>query len=308
MFTVIYSDQFLNHDTGSYHPEKPGRLTAIVETLKTAEFADQLNWKLPTAITERPDLISLISEIHNPNYIKQVENMSLNGGDFIDGDTPISSQTYNIALLAVSAWLDGVDEILNRGKSSFIIARPPGHHAVKNTGMGFCIFSNAAIAAHYALKQPGINKVAILDWDVHHGNGTEAIVESKEQIIYCSLHQYPCYPGTGKASYKGTYNNVLNIPMDHSSSIIEYKPAFRDKVVPFIQKFAPDLLIVSAGYDANAADPLAGINLQPEDFGLFTEYCLQITPKIMFGLEGGYDFNALAKSVKWTIEKVINNG
>ncbi|HEY9706168.1 MAG TPA: histone deacetylase, partial [Allocoleopsis sp.] len=132
--------------------------------------------------------------------------------------------------------------------------------------------------------------------------------ESNEQIIYCSLHQYPCYPGTGKASYTGSHNNVLNMPMAPGSTIIEYQPAFRDKVVPFMQKFAPDLLIVSAGYDANKDDPLAGINLQPEDFGIFTEYCLQITPKIMFGLEGGYDFKALAKSVKLTIEKVINNG
>lgn len=173
--------------------------------------------------------------------------------------------------------------------------------------MGFCLFSNAAIAAYYALEQPGTSRVAILDWDVHHGNGTQAIVENHSQIAYCSLHQFPCYPGTGLASERGSYNNVLNLPLPPGSTVTEYQSLFESQIIPFLTNFQPDLLIVSAGYDANAADPLADMSLQPLDYGLFTEYCLQVTRRIAFGLEGGYDFSALAQSVVATIEKCLSH-
>jgi acetoin utilization deacetylase AcuC-like enzyme len=155
-----------------------------------------------------------------------------------------------------------------------VLARPPGHHAESDVGMGFCLFSNAAIAAFYALQQPGIERVAILDWDVHHGNGTQAIVETSKQIAFCSLHQYPCYPGTGRATERGFHDNVLNLPVRPGSDVAVYQPLFEKKIIPFLSNFQPDLLIVSAGYDANADDPLAMINLQPKDYGLFTDYCL----------------------------------
>jgi acetoin utilization deacetylase AcuC-like enzyme len=171
--------------------------------------------------------------------------------------------------------------------------------------MGFCLFSNAAIAAYYALEQPGIHRVAILDWDVHHGNGTQDIVETDARIAYCSLHQSPCYPGTGKASERGSYKNVLNLPMSPGSRVAEYQAMFEQRVMPFLKEFQPDLLIVSAGYDANADDPLAGIALEPEDFGVFTKYCLQLTPRIVFGLEGGYHLTALAQSVVATMESCL---
>ena len=171
--------------------------------------------------------------------------------------------------------------------------------------MGFCLFSNAAIAAEEALQKPGLERVAILDWDVHHGNGTQHIVENNPNIAYCSLHQFPYYPGTGRSSDRGEHNNVLNIPMSGGSTIADYKPAFEQQVMPFLRNFQPDLLIVSAGYDANAADPLAGINLNPEDFGEFTDYCLQLTRRILFGLEGGYHLEALGQSVVATIERCL---
>jgi acetoin utilization deacetylase AcuC-like enzyme len=171
--------------------------------------------------------------------------------------------------------------------------------------MGFCLFSNAAIAAYYALEQPGIQRVAILDWDVHHGNGTQDIVESDARIAYCSLHQFPCYPGTGKASERGLHDNVLNLPMPPGSTLADYQPMFEQKVMPFFTAFQPDLLIISAGYDANADDPLAGIALQPQDYGLFTHYCLQLTHRVVFGLEGGYHLAALALSVVATIESCL---
>ncbi len=305
MLPVIYSDEFLDHKTGKYHPETPERLIAIANALKAATFADKITWRAPTPAPEQPELMSLLVEAHSPAYIKKLSFIASSGGGPLDGDTPISPRSYDVALLAVSAWLDGVVAVLESNNPAFVLARPPGHHAESDAGMGFCLFSNAAIAAFFALKQPGINRVAILDWDVHHGNGTQSIVETHQQIAYCSLHQYPCYPGTGRATERGFYDNVLNLPVPPGSDITVYQPLFEKKVIPFLTNFQPDLLIVSAGYDANAADPLASINLQSEDYGLFTDYCLALTRKILFGLEGGYDFDALSQSVLATIERCL---
>ncbi|TVQ45836.1 MAG: histone deacetylase [Gloeocapsa sp. DLM2.Bin57] len=303
MLTIIYSEQFLEHQTGSSHSEKPERLTAIATALQNAPWNRQLNWQLPTPVDAK--VLDIIKQIHSQEHIDRIKYIATKGGGYLDSDTPISPQSYDIALLAVSAWLDGVDKVLTTGKPAFILARPPGHHATRDDAMGFCLFSNAAIAANYALTQPQINRVAILDWDVHHGNGTEAIVSTNPAIAYCSLHQYPAYPGTGKASDRGLYNNVLNIPMQPYSTIADYDPAFREQVIPFLTNFNPDLLIISAGYDANELDPLASISLHPEDYGIFTDYCLEITPKILFGLEGGYHLQALAESVKATIASCL---
>lgn len=300
MFPVIYSDDFLKHETGTFHPECPARLTAIVEALKSTPWSQQLNWQQPTPLARR-DVLPEIEKLHAPQYINQVRRIAASGGGRLDMDTPVSRQSYEIALLAVSAWLDGVDCVVTNNEPAFVLARPPGHHAIREQGMGFCLFSNAAIAANYALTKPGIHRVAIVDWDVHHGNGTQALVETNPQIVYCSLHQFPCYPGTGEASDHGYYNNVLNLPMSPESSIREYQPAFEGQIIPFLQEFQPDLLIVSAGYDANQADPLASIALQPQDYDTFTRYLLQITRRLLFGLEGGYDLTALAQSVVATI-------
>lgn len=304
MLNVIYSDKFLDHKTGRFHPEKPERLTAITTALKASPFADQIEWRSPTPV-EGSRVFAALKRVHSEQYIKTVQAIAESGGGSLDGDTPVSPRSYDVALLAVSAWLDGVDQVLKAQNPAFVLARPPGHHAERARGMGFCLFSNAAIAAYYALEQPGIERVAILDWDVHHGNGTQEIVENHPQIAYCSLHQFPCYPGTGEASEQGTYNNVLNLPLLPGSTLEVYQPLFETKVIPFLSDFQPDLLIVSAGYDANAADPLAEMVLQPQDYGLFTKICLQLTRKIVFGLEGGYDFEALSKSVVATVEQCL---
>lgn len=304
MFPVIYSDEFLKHDTGRFHPERSQRLIAIVNALKAAPWADQIQWQLPTSLETR-SILPLLQQVHAERYIETVQEIANSGGGMLDADTPISAQSYDIALLAVNAWLDGVEQVLSTNNPAFVLARPPGHHAERNTGMGFCLFSNAAIAAVYALAQPDIQRVAILDWDVHHGNGTQDIIENNAQIAYCSLHQSPCYPGTGKASEVGKHNNVLNLPLPPGSTRSDYQPLFEQKVLPFLQNFQPDLLIVSAGYDANADDPLAGIALNPDDYGLLTNYCLQLTRRIVFGLEGGYHLTALAQSVLATIERCL---
>ena len=304
MIPIIYSDDFLQHDTGKTHPECPERLLAIVQALKAAPWANQLQWQLPTPVAQR-DVIPLMKRVHTERHIEIIKQIAARGGGRIDMDTPVSPRSYDIALLAVNAWLDGIDQVLANNNPAFILARPPGHHATSHQAMGFCLFSNAAIAAHHALDQPGIRRVAILDWDVHHGNGTEEIIEHHPQIAYCSLHQYPCYPGTGKASDRGMYDNVLNIPMVSGSTLKEYQTAFTNQVIPFLRKFHPDILLISAGYDANHDDPLASISLQPQDFGIFTEECLKITRRLVIGLEGGYNLTALAQSVVATVETCL---
>ncbi|WP_310485591.1 histone deacetylase [Chamaesiphon sp. VAR_48_metabat_403] len=302
MFPVIYSDDFLQHETGEFHPEKPTRLTAIKSALERAKWANRIDWRSPT-LTQTKSPLPWIEKIHPVEYIQSVRQLSQSGGGSIDADTPVSSKTYEVALLAVNAWLDGVDLAI-AAQPSFVLARPPGHHAEPSGGMGFCIFSNAAIAATYALAN-GVDRVAILDWDVHHGNGTQAVVAQNPQMAYCSLHEYPHYPGSGAAVERGVHKNVLNLPMKAGSTIADYQPLFENKVIPFLKDFRPDLLIVSAGYDANHDDPLANISLQPQDFGIFTDYCLQVTRKIVFGLEGGYDFDSLGASVVATIDRCV---
>jgi acetoin utilization deacetylase AcuC-like enzyme len=300
-FAVIYSPDFLTHDTGSFHPENAGRLKAIVAALESAAWAAHLDWRAPTPVKQRQAVDALIAQIHNPRYVTALREIAHTGGGHIDGDTVVSEESYAVARLAVSAWLDGVDYVLDTGCSAFVLARPPGHHAVRDRGMGFCLFSNAAIAAHYALEKFSVNRVAILDWDVHHGNGTQALVEGNGAIAYCSLHQMPAYPGTGQASETGLHGNVLNLPMPPGSASADYEKQFEQQVIPFLKGFNPDLLMVSAGYDATAADPLANINLQPHDYASFTRHCLTVTDKILFGLEGGYDYDVLSQSVLATI-------
>ena len=336
-FPVFYSRFFAGHNTGAGHPENAGRLAAVVDYLESCQKNGQKSYQKSgqkksedasskTALEERVwankeankwasrirwiepsrrDVLSHIYQVHDADYVRALKAFAESGGGHLDSDTVMSAESYDLALLAVAAWLDGADWVSQYQAPAFALVRPPGHHAERARGMGFCLLSNAAIAAHYALSCLGANRVAILDWDVHHGNGSQALTEGNPQIAYCSFHQSPAYPGTGAASEKGRHNNVLNLPMSPGSQLADYQQRWEAEAKPFLSHFDADFMIVSAGYDATQADPLAGISLQPDDYGWFTQVCLELTPKILFGLEGGYDYRALAESVAATIRSAV---
>ncbi|NJM98810.1 MAG: histone deacetylase [Phormidesmis sp. RL_2_1] len=322
-FPVFYSHLFAGHNTGVGHPENAGRLTAVVDYLETCQtlasdsnlkndahadshaydWAEKISWIEPS----NRDVLEAVYLVHDAAYVRALKALASQGGGYLDSDTVLSAQSYDLALLAVAAWLDGIDWVWQHKTAGFVLARPPGHHAERDRGMGFCLLSNAAIAAHYARATLNINRVAILDWDVHHGNGTQALVSANPNIAYCSFHQSPAYPGTGQQRETGEHHNVLNLPLPPGADIRNYQSLWAEQAQPFFANFGADLMIVSAGYDANQADPLAGLSLQPEDYGWFTEVCMQFNVPILFGLEGGYDYDSLARSVAATIRCAVSH-
>ncbi|AGY60359.1 histone deacetylase [Gloeobacter kilaueensis] len=289
---VIYTERFLEHDTGPWHPERPERLVAVVEHLRAAPFSSRLIWREPRAASPEQ-----LGWIHDASLIKTVEAASKKGGGALDPDTIVSPLSFDVALLAAGGWLDGVDAVLSNNEPAWVLARPPGHHAERDRAMGFCLFSNAALAAHYALRVHHLERVAVLDWDVHHGNGTQQLCWSEPRLAYVSLHQSPQYPGTGHTGETGGSGNVLNVPLPAGSDRSTYQRAFTKQIWPFLERFEAQLLIVSAGFDAHSADPLAEMCLQASDYGEFARQCLNYTRRVLFGLEGGYDLDALAASV-----------
>lgn len=288
----------LRHDTGPSHPENAGRLSAILDALKSCGYADRLAFIDAPMGAEENILLA-----HTPEHLNTVkDSIPKSGYDFLDGgDAVVSPGSLDAAYRAVGAACASVDDVLS-GKYSgaFCAVRPPGHHAERNQPMGFCLFNNIAIAALYALEHHKLARVAIVDFDVHHGNGTQDIVQADKRILYISTHQSPFYPGTGRESEKGM-GNILNIELPASTDGEAYRDIFSRKVIPALENFKPEFLLISAGFDAHKHDPLAGLNLSEEDFAWIGEQLSTFARNFCHGhavsmLEGGYNHKALAAS------------
>ncbi len=298
----LYDDIFLGHDTGYGHPERPDRLIAIINNLKSAPYYNDLVQVSPSI----PD-ISYIELIHSKDYIKRVKKEIEQGTQFLDSmDTVVCPHSYDIALKAVGGCLNMCDAIMSKEASNgFLAVRPPGHHAEYDYAAGFCIFNNIAIAAKYLQAKYNINNIAIVDWDVHHGNGTQHSFEYDNSVFYISLHQFPHYPGTGSHSEQGVgigKGFTLNIPMRSGSGDTEYLAAFQEAIVPALENFKPEFVLISAGFDAHQSDPLSGIRLSSDMYHKFTLFLMDIANtysdgRIMAFLEGGYNLQALADGV-----------
>lgn len=301
---LVYDDIYLNHDTGPHHPETAKRLTAIIESLRTTGLLEKL-----FPIESEPAKRDIISFCHEPDYIDKFERDVTNASPFIHTpECPLSPDTFEVARYAVGGVLKGVDEVLEgRVKNCFCAVRPPGHHAERSRAMGFCYFNNVAIAATYLQKQHDIDRIMIIDWDVHHGNGTQHIFEENPSVFYISLHQDPssCYPGTGWSQETGSGKGkgyTLNFPMPPGSSDKEYLKAM-DHIERTMDHFKPQFVLISAGFDAHMADPLAHIRLTKKGYESLTRSVKNIAEsyakgRIVSVLEGGYNMEALKESLE----------
>jgi len=309
--TGYISDPFYLKHKNEPHPENPGRLNAIQKNIESSKYYNNL-----TLIQPRKARVEDIAKIHGKGYIQSVENSCQNGVRNLDADTVISKDSYQAALLSAGAGLEAVDKILGGAvDNAFCAVRPPGHHAEQNKAMGFCLFNNVGVIARYAQNVHKLEKVFIFDWDVHHGNGTQHSFYKDSSVYYSSIHQYPFYPGTGGVDETGTEDGLganLNLPMRAHSCDADYMNAIEHKLIPVIQKFNPDLIIISAGFDAHTNDPLAQINLSTECYGKMTQKLMEIANDVCNGriismLEGGYDYSALADSVQLHVETLSNS-
>jgi acetoin utilization deacetylase AcuC-like enzyme len=298
MSTLYFTHpSFLEHETGLGHPESAERLKAIERALSQPEFAALVRRQAPRAGLDRVRLI------HTEKHIERVfAAVPRIGFGYIDADTVVSPESGDAALHAVGAACAAVDALFAKeARNAFCAIRPPGHHAEPDAAMGFCLFNNVAIAAEHARKNHGIKKAAIVDFDVHHGNGTQAAFTKNPDVLYASTHQSPWYPGTGRASETGV-GNLMNAPLSAGSGSREFRAAMTDKILPFIDKFVPELILISAGFDAHRDDPLADLNLAEDDYAWITAELTSLAGKHAGGrvvsvLEGGYNLTALGKSV-----------
>jgi acetoin utilization deacetylase AcuC-like enzyme len=287
----------LDHLTPHGHPERPDRLRAIEHALEAEKFQSLARVEAPRATLE------VIALCHPMEYVTQIRDATPDQGLVrIDADTSMSPGSFEAALRAVGGAIHAVDEVLTkRATNAFVATRPPGHHAEKARPMGFCFFDNAAIAARYAQRQHGIARAAIVDFDVHHGNGTQDIFWADKTVMYCSTHQMPLYPGTGAIGESGDYNTVVNAPLKPGDGGEAFRAAFENRILPRLREFQPELIIISAGFDAHMRDPLANLNLVEGDFAWATQKLMDVADQYAGGrvvsvLEGGYDLEALADS------------
>ena len=306
MTTRLYSHPiYLEHITPPGHPERPDRLRAIAQVLEHERFSGLERVEADAA---DPELVLLA---HPREFLDRVSaGIPETGIARIDADTSASPKSWEAALTAIGAANAAVDDVFaGRADNVFVAARPPGHHAERNQAMGFCLFNNAAIAARHAQKSHGAERVAIVDWDVHHGNGTQDIFWDDPSVLYCSTHQMPLYPGTGAKDETGA-GNIVNAPLSPGDGSETFKDAFRSRVLTALDEFRPDLIIISAGFDAHHRDPLAEINLTEDDFDWATGELMDragqwSSNRLVSLLEGGYDLQGLAYSVALHVHRLM---
>ncbi len=297
MTTLFYTHPVcLEHDPGSHHPESPARLRAVLAAISGPQFAELDRREAPEAAIE--DLL----RVHPRRHVERILNAVPKAGHVaIDADTVLSAASGRAALHAAGAVTAAVDAVVAKeAENAFCAVRPPGHHAEPDRAMGFCLFNNAAIAALRAREVHGLERVAVIDFDVHHGNGTQAAFKSDESLFYASTHQYPLYPGTGAASETGV-GNIVNVPLRPMSGSEPFRRAFSERILPALDDFRPELVIISAGFDAHRSDPLAQLMLEESDYAWVTERLVELAHRHAEGrlvstLEGGYDLQALGAS------------
>jgi acetoin utilization deacetylase AcuC-like enzyme len=304
---IITTDTYLNHNTGQGHPERADRVTVIIDHLKKLKLKD-LVWKKPKKFD-----LKYLQLTHDKNYLNNVkDSFPRQGLNFLDGDTILSPGSREATNDAVGSIITAIDGVMKKDfRNAFCAVRPPGHHAEKKKAMGFCVYNNIAVGAYYLLENYNLSKVAIIDFDVHHGNGTQDIFYNNEKVLYISSHQYPYYPGSGAANEKGIKDNVLNIPLAAGTQPHEFLNAY-DSVFKKLKKFRPEFILLSAGFDAHKDDPLAQLNLESKDYFTLTKRIMVLAKefcgeKIVSILEGGYDLNALRESVDFHIKSLIEN-
>ena len=306
MTTCIFTaDSSTQHDTGPGHPECPERIPSIINGLKRIQ-SKNLIWKDVGSFDEK-----YIKLTHSEKYLEKInQSFPKEGLNFLDGDTIVSKGSKKAAYDAVSSIINAIDAVMNKEfNNAFCVVRPPGHHAEKEQAMGFCIFNNVAVGATYLLEKYKLNKVAIIDFDVHHGNGTQDIFYNEKKVLYISSHQFPFYPGTGSEDETGKYNNILNIPLKAETSSKEFFDSYK-KVYDKLNKFKPEFILLSAGFDAHKNDPLANINLESKDYYTLTKEIMKIAKqicesKIVSILEGGYNLAAIQESAKYHVEALL---
>ena len=302
---LITSGTYQNHNTGDGHPEKIDRVTVVIDNFKKLDNKD-LIWKKPSKFDR-----SLLEITHNSDYINFVEkSFPEKGLSFLDGDTIVSPGSKDATSDAVGSIITAIDGVQNKDfKNAFCAVRPPGHHAEKNKAMGFCIYNNVAVGANYLINKYKLKKIAIIDFDVHHGNGTQDIFYDNEKVLYISTHQYPYYPGSGTNDEKGKHNNILNIPLPAGTTSEGYLNAY-EFVLNKIKEFKPEFILLSAGFDAHKDDPLAQLQLESKDFYSITKRTLELSKqycdgKVVSILEGGYDLQALQESTEMHVKALL---
>ena len=286
----------LGHDAGAWHPECPDRLRAVLAALEAEEFAPLLRESAPLATREQ------LALAHPPDYVDAILAIRPAEGELVqlDADTAMCAGSAEAALRAAGAAVAAVDAVMQGwAKAAFAAVRPPGHHAEPRRPTGFCLFNNVAVGAHWARQAHGLCRVAVVDFDVHHGNGTQAMFADDADLFYASSHQSPCYPGTGAAHETGCNGNIVNVPLRPGADGTAFRAAWTRTILPALDRFAPELIIISAGFDAHAADPLAQLRVQTEDFAWLTGELVAAAGRhcqgrIVSVLEGGYDLTALA--------------